>query len=262
MYNNDPIILLVSATVLLFIMVIGTMTIFYNYRKRKNTLLQEQLLLKLNLRDQEIENMHKLETQRQRIYHDLHDNIGSTLAATKLQTNFLKSQVNGDMVQSEVKELEGMVDLAYEQLKEIVWYMAGEKNTIGDLADYAKEYSHSFLGKTDIALHYADELSAPQNYISAELRKDIINTLKELLHNIIKHAEASRVWVTLSQNDSTLTLRVKDDGIGLKADSAGANSNGLKTIEQRIKKHMGTVKMQTADGLETKLTFPLKPTDS
>ncbi len=258
MINNDPIILISSAVIILIIMLVGVVVIFKNYQNRKNQLHQNELKLKLNLQAKEIEQLQALEKQRRRIYNDLHDNIGSTLAAAKLQSNYLKSSHSESDKLEEFVELESMVAQSYEQLKEIVWYMSNDKDRLEDLVEFVKDYSYSFLSKTSVALQFQDSLQTPKTKLSANLRKDVYYSIKELLHNIIKHADANKAWVQMSQDRDQLIVTVRDNGNGIKESKEKINSNGHKSIENRVMDHKGDIQISSTDGLQVTLTFELE----
>ncbi len=259
MIGRDPIILISTAVIILIILLIGIIYIFRNYQNRKNALLKERLELKLNLQSKEIDNLQALEKQRRRIYNDLHDNIGSTLAAAMLQANYLKSTQKDGKDKNELNELEKMIAQSYEQLKEIVWYMSRDKTSLSDLVDFVKEYAYSFLGKTSVALNFKENTLTPHHILSTQLRKDMYYSVKELLHNIIKHSQANRAWVTIMQNEKELIITVRDNGNGIINNKNiyedKINSNGLKSLSTRAKKHNGKISVLVQNGFEVTLTF-------
>ncbi len=151
-----------------------------------------------------------------------------------------------------------MLSQSYEQLKEIVWYMSNDKDRLEDLVEFVKDYSYSFLSKTSVALQFQNSLQTPKTKLSAQLRKDIYYSIKELLHNIIKHADANKAWVQMSQDRNQLVVTVKDNGNGIKESKEKINSNGHKSIENRVMDHKGDIQISSTDGLQVTLTFELE----
>src|SRR5258705_10040727 len=58
--------------------------------------------------------------------------------------------------------------------------------------------------------------------------------LQEALTNIVKHSQASQVWVDLSVEDDQVNLTVQDNGIGFSEEETKSNGIGLKGLRERI----------------------------
>ncbi len=258
MLDKDPIILISSAVIILIIMLIGFVIIIKNYQNRKNQLHQEQLKLKLNLQAKEIEKLQALESERNRIYQDLHDNIGSTMAAAKLQSNYLKSTSPNQNRREELQDLENMIIESYDELKETVWYANSKNDTIGNLSMFIQEYALTFLEKTHIVFQYHENIQNPEKYISAIMRKDIYYSIKEMLHNIIKHSNAHRAWIRLDTDDSYIRIHVQDNGATSTSAPKSANANGMLSIAQRVDSHGGQMHVDDAAGYTIDIALPLE----
>jgi signal transduction histidine kinase len=72
--------------------------------------------------------------------------------------------------------------------------------------------------------------------------------VQESLHNIVKHAHASRVGVTLDCTDEEITLVVEDDGVGFDADGSFPGHMGLKSMRERTIKFGGVTRIESAPG--------------
>ncbi len=258
MHDYDPIILISSAVVTLLVLLVGIIYTFNRYQSRKSLMLQEQLELKLNIQKKEIEKLQALDNERNRIYQDLHDNIGSTLAAAKLQANFLKSVLEKQKDRNELEELEQMIELSYEELKEIVWYANSANDNLGNLSLYIKEYAQTYLEKTPIVFHFNENIQNNDRHVTAGMRRDILYSIKELLHNVIKHSQAKKAWIELDEQKEAIHIAVLDNGQGMIEPQTQANSNGIKSLQKRVEKYNGTLSVKNESGLSVKLIFPLQ----
>ena len=79
--------------------------------------------------------------------------------------------------------------------------------------------------------------------------------LKELVTNILKHAQASRVNVRIFCQNEKLQLQIKDDGIGFK--DQVQQGFGLKGLSERIDKLAGSLTITSTDGVEINIQIPL-----
>src|SRR4029453_6192277 len=87
---------------------------------------------------------------------------------------------------------------------------------------------------------------------------------QEALTNVVRHAQAARVWVQISQNDSGLQLVVQDDGVGFDVRTAtsrtGVNASlGLQGMQERAAALGGSVEIRSrqGNGVEILASFPL-----
>ncbi len=226
------------------------------YHKRKSDLLQNQLQLKVNLQQKEIEKIKELERQRKRIFRDLHDNIGSSLAAAKLETDLMKRHQSE--LQPEILNLEKIIQDSYEGLKKVVWFMNSKNDKISNLAGYLEEYVMDFFEGSPIQAVVSADLAQDHRYISAPLRRDILSIVMELMHNVLKHSQASQVHLDMSADGGYLYTIVEDDGIGVQDEHKSYNSNGLQSIEERIIENKGKLMITSEQGFRVEFHIPLE----
>ena len=88
----------------------------------------------------------------------------------------------------------------------------------------------------------------------------LFRVLQEALTNIVKHAKASKVSVSLDGNDDTLIMKVSDNGIGMpKVRNRKLKSYGLAGIRERIGMLNGEFRIATGDtGTTLTFTIPLE----
>ena len=86
----------------------------------------------------------------------------------------------------------------------------------------------------------------------------MLRIAQEALTNVLKHAAAAQVRVTLSAADNVVCLEVADDGRG--ADLEGRHGRGLANMKTRAKRLGGELLNQSIPpGTQLRLTFPGKP---
>ena len=67
-----------------------------------------------------------------------------------------------------------------------------------------------------------------------EIRRNVFLVVKEALNNILKHAKATAVEITLVRNTDKLNLYIHDNGIGINFDALRQFSNGLNNMKKRM----------------------------
>ncbi|KAA2219123.1 sensor histidine kinase [Maribacter flavus] len=239
---------------LLFGSVIGVLT--YKNTKRKQLLaeqgkiLEEQKVATL-LKDQELATIDAMiegqEKERQRIAHDLHDDLGGLMANVKLHFNSLqeKSISNKQELYDKTNEL---LEEAYQKIRAI----AHEKNSgviakqgllraVNQMADKISQSNRIAVSVQDFGL---------DNRLENSLELNLFRIIQELTTNIIKHSKATMANIHLTNHGDVLNILVEDNGIGFdpKTLKKGKDGMGLKSIDKRISQLEGTFHIESEPG--------------
>jgi signal transduction histidine kinase len=97
----------------------------------------------------------------------------------------------------------------------------------------------------------------PQVHLSSEQRRNIYYAVKEALHNIVKHANATSAEIGVTCANQVLSLKVKDNGCGLPANKNDFNSFGNGIVQMRKRMENSGGKFYMENGVGTTLTFVL-----
>lgn len=89
-----------------------------------------------------------------------------------------------------------------------------------------------------------------------DLRVTLFQIVRELLINVVKHAEASQVNVFITQDATSLSIQVVDDGVGFDLTSC-KEGFGLAYIRQKVKFTGGTIDIQSAPGKGTRVIIEM-----
>jgi signal transduction histidine kinase len=194
--------------------------------------------------------------ERERIAKELHDGIIQSLFAVGMS-------LQGTALMAGNAETSVRIERAVEELDRVIRdlrnYIFGLRP--GILADRQLDQALRALGeqmqartreKVDVRVDAA--LAARLSTRSA----DIVQLTREALSNVARHANATRVSVSLERNGSSAVLKVEDDGVGLKP-GANPNGSGLRNMRERAEGLGGTLDVISAEGKGTTLTiaFPV-----
>jgi signal transduction histidine kinase len=229
--KNITILQLVAAVFLALILLLIIIII-----KRKNKL--QKLLL----------------DQKNEISKDLHDDIGSELSSILINVNLLKNLNPADNQKKLIEKVSNTTSEISQRLNTFVWSLNTEKNTVQDFCEYVKLYSYKFLDGTNIQLNFVDETDEVlKKPLQGNTRKNLFFCIKEALNNVVKHANASQVLVSISAKDKkTLTIIIHDNGDGLL--NSNKFGNGLKNINKRVTCLNGSFETNSSSGFKIKIT--------
>ena len=211
---------------LLFSFMVGGINIYQHDISIKRT--------ELILSQQEVRNLART-SERERIARDLHDLIGHTFSVITLKAELAGKLFDKDIdrARAEILELENISRDALKQIREVVTgYRTSDLNTELAHAKYVLE-------SNEINFEYQfDDIQ-----INDTVNKELAIILKELVTNVLKHAEASKVRAEIKAEESGLVMRVSDNGSGFSKEKV--NGFGLKGISERVDKLSGQVEIES-----------------
>lgn len=229
----------------LFLVAIGVW-IIRNYYKRK---LEKQKIF--------LEKQQAIEKERTRIATDMHDDLGAGLSRIKFlsETIGIKKQQE-QPIEEEITKIREYSHEMIDKMGEIVWALNERNDTLNDLLTYTRAYVMEYLSQNGIRCTVDMPSYSESYFLSGEFRRNVFLSVKEVLHNIIKHAQASQVDMIV-ETEKELTIRINDNGIGFNKDAIRQFSNGLYNIDKRMKDISGRAEFTSTDGTSVSLIAPL-----
>lgn len=180
------------------------------------------------------------EEERRRIACDLHDTIGQTLAAMKYWIEVLIQSKGSDNPEEAMKKLRMFVPILQNSIEETRTIYMGLRPTM--LESIGVVATLRWLRQEFCNLHPNQHveltLDVEENWIPEQLKIVIFRIAQESLNNIAKHSSAEWVDISLERNGDFIRLEIKDDGVGVDADSLLSkmnigNSLGLRSMRER-----------------------------
>jgi signal transduction histidine kinase len=202
----------------------------------------------------------EVERTRQRIARDLHDEIGSSLSSIALSCELLQGKtVLDEKGKAVLARMNCTARQLAESVNELVWAFNPGNDKLDNLLLRMKDAAAELLSLKDIAFTFNFPQEKLPHPISMDFRRNLFLLYKELLHNIIKHSQASRVEISLAKRDGVLRLKVADDGIGFDSAKINGNGNGLNNMKVRAEKLGGRLKLKSLPqgGMEAVLTVKI-----
>jgi len=170
------------------------------------------------------------EQEREKISRDMHDELGAGITRIALLSEIAKREPAADARQ--LDEISGSARQLAHNLREIVWGLNPQNDTFDNLMAHVREYTAGYLDDAGITSRIYFPEHIPDTRISHELRRNICMVLKEALHNIARHAQASHVEMVLKTAQHHFSLYITDNGRGFDAEHAAAG-NGLRNMRMR-----------------------------
>ncbi len=207
------------------------------------------------------------EQERKRIATELHDSIGQSLALTKMKVDEELSLESHEQPVRFLQEIQSQLERLIETAQRLTSDMASPALCEFGLEIAARDWlAREVEKKHQIATCVVDEGKAI--VLDEDTKALLFRAVRELSINVVKHARASNLTVTLGKREDTFEICVADDGIGFDPlDKTGPSTQGgygLFSIRERISHMGGTVIVQSkpTQGTIVKLQLPLSPHES
>ncbi len=212
---------------------------------------------KIMKQKQEFEKQQAIEKERTRIATDMHDDLGAGLSRIKfISQSITNKKMDENIIKTELEKITGYSDEMSEKMGEIVWALNEKNDTLADLVAYCRFYTIEYLSNHTISCKADTPLGLPGTFIAGEIRRNIFLSVKECLHNIVKHSGASSVKFSVELS-SMIKITIHDDGKGIDWNTIRAFSNGIQNIKNRMKDVNGEVIFSNENGTKVVLTIPL-----
>jgi signal transduction histidine kinase/ligand-binding sensor domain-containing protein len=204
----------------------------------------------------ELEREKAIEKERTRISKDMHDEVGASLTRISILTELAKKQQSQSQKSNEIiDKISIIAGDVVDELSEIIWAMNPKNDNLETFAAYIRRYAGTYLESTGLFIKFDFPLNIPSLPMTAEIRRNLFLILKEALHNVVKHAEASNVLLKLLIRDGNLTITIRDDGKGIVLNTTLSKGNGLHNMQFRAMELGGNYNIITGEGSGTEISI-------
>jgi signal transduction histidine kinase/ligand-binding sensor domain-containing protein len=205
-----------------------------------------------------LEQQAALQKERARIAKDIHDDLGADLT----QIAYLGELAQQDSTEpGKVSERIGTISStarqAVKSLDEIVWAVNPRNDTLPHLIDYAGQFAVDYLRPTGIRCRLDFPEQIPAWELSTNLRHNLFLVIKEALHNIVKHAGATEIWLRVDLREDMRKVVVEDNGRGFIQAPDDALADGLRNMRQRIEEIGGECRVESQPQTGTRVILHL-----
>ena len=199
------------------------------------------------------------ERERRHIATEIHDRIGQALAVTKIQLGVLQAEVDSQDLKMKVENIRGVLSqtirdtrtLSFE-LSPPVLYELGLQAALEWLAEIIRRQNGL---KIDVTGDGSDQT------LDAGKRVVLFRTCRELLFNVVKHADARHARVSLRSDGAVIKVKILDDGTGFDPELLQTGYDpfvrgfGLFSIREQLQHQGGTFEIDSGPGRGSAVTI-------
>lgn len=193
--------------------------------------------------------------ERNRISADMHDELGGGMTAIRLMSELAKQRMSASSF-PEIEKISASANDLLGKMNAIIWSMSPANDTLANLVAYIRSYAYDFFESTSIHCIIAVKEDIPLIEMSGIKRRNIFLGLKEALNNVVKHARATEVVITIDF-ENTLLITIQDNGGGMKMEKANQFGNGLNNMRRRMEAIGGAFTITNSNGCTVMLQTAL-----
>jgi len=194
------------------------------------------------------------ETEREHIGRELHDNVNQVLTTVKLYLEMAlhREETKDQFICRSIQLINGSI----KEIRNLSHQLSAPTLGTGSLRDAINALIEMVVSSSGLLIDF-DKRGCCETIIMDQ-KLALYRIVQEQLNNIIKHAEAAKVWISIRQTDTHTILEVKDNGKGFNI-AEKSYGIGLNNIITRAKSFGGNVMIQSAlqKGCTLKVSLPL-----
>ncbi|HSN70628.1 MAG TPA: two-component regulator propeller domain-containing protein [Steroidobacteraceae bacterium] len=197
------------------------------------------------------------EDERSRISRELHDELGQTLTAAKLNLQMLRTTISDRTAGRRLDDAVGMVDGMIRQARDIARGLRPPLLDEAGLVPAIEHYLKSLAARAGTCIEFDANPGVARTPVGLSLT--IFRLVQEAVSNALRHAGAGAIRVTLRDETDALSLVVADDGVGFDVPAARGSAQrgehlGLLGMTERVRNAGGTIEFASAPGAGTRIT--------
>lgn len=203
-----------------------------------------------------LEKQQAIEKERTRIAIDMHDDLGAGLSTIRFLGEKVKRNSFSQVTKEDIDKLQITSTELIDKMNEIIWAINEKNDSLEDLLFYTRSYAVEYCEDNNLECNICLPGKIPVKVVSGEVRRNVFLTVKESLHNIVKHSGANTVAITVDTADS-LSIRISDNGRGFSENGKSTGGNGLRNMQKRMLSIGGDITVENNNGVTINMQVPL-----
>lgn len=202
------------------------------------------------------------ESEKTRIAREVHDELGQTITALKMELVCLVGDISHndhESMANRAKEMRVLIDSIFTSVQRIVTELRPQILDVLGLCDAMDWQSKEYEKRTGIHCHLS--LQREEIKLDSELSTTFFRIFQETLTNVARHANASRIDISFLEKNDQLIYNISDDGKGMDENKVNTRKSiGLLGIRERVLSWGGKTQIESVPGKGTSITVTIPRT--
>jgi two-component system, NarL family, sensor histidine kinase UhpB len=217
----------------------------------------EMAVYQSSLRELASRLVHTQEMERKEISRELHDEIGQSLTAIKINLSEIEKDIPQEIkprIRMRISESDSLIDVMLDQIHELSLDlhpgMLDDLGMMPTLLWYGKRFTRR------VGVDVTIDSNVPRERMDFDSEMNLFRIVQEALTNVAKHAKAKKVLIRMNLEQSQLKVTITDDGGGFEAkdrDDDRTGRMGLTGMRERVNILKGSLEIDSEPGCGTRL---------
>ncbi len=202
-----------------------------------------------------------LADERTRIARDLHDDLGTALTGLALQVDVLRRTAHdGPALGERLADSAARIRALAQHMREVVWTVNPRCDTVSSFASFLEQQAGQFHKADGLRCRLELPEDIPALPLDGQTRHELALAVREAIANVVRHAAASEIVLSLEVTPDQLLVRIADNGRGFRAAEGQSSGQGLANMHARMERIGGRCEWRSTPGAGTtiELHVPLK----
>ena len=197
----------------------------------------------------------RLQSIRNNIASDLHDDIGSTLNSISIYSEVAKQQAGKDLPALELIGQNSRKII--ESMSDIVWTINPENDSFEKIIARMRSFAHNLLKAKQVEYSFEADEKLNSLQLPMQVRKNFYLIYKEAINNLVKYSQASKAEISVYERNNAIVMSIRDNGVGIPA-HPDYQGNGLMNMKRRAGEIHADLTIASENGDGTRIELRLK----
>jgi signal transduction histidine kinase len=200
--------------------------------------------------------MEAKDKERNRIAQQIHDEIGTGLTSIRLHSEIAERR-EGREWKPDFTLISTTTNRLLDKMNEILWTMNSHNDSLANLVAYLRHQIVEYFEPHHIDLRLIIPDNLPDMEISSTIRRNILVSVKEALHNIVSITHGNRVEIEFIA-DQQFTIIIRDNGLALPSPEDRSAGNGIRNLDERLRAVGGAYSVTEGKNSTQQLQVPIR----
>lgn len=234
------------------LMILGVLlaySFYKRYRLKQQARLQQEIQKQQEIATRAI--IEAEEKERKRIAGDLHDGVGQMMSAAKMNLSAIEHAISffNEEQKNNFEKVVTLIDDSCKEVRNVSHNMMPNALIKSGLASAVREFTDK-INKNSLNINLSTE--GLDHRFDANTETVLYRIIQECVNNVIKHAQASELDISLIRDEEGISATIEDNGRGFEAtNTSGFKGIGLQNIKSRVEFLKGSVEWNSAPGSGT-----------
>ncbi|MBK7761897.1 MAG: hypothetical protein IPI46_00805 [Bacteroidetes bacterium] len=211
------------------------------------------------LYDYRIRQIRKIDSFRNKLSRDLHDDIGSTLSSINILSRTAQrsaQQVGDEKTNSSLHKINERSQRLLSNMSDIIWNINPSNDSVDEMMSRIREYATTLMEAKEIDCKFnftaKKTLKLPMN-----IKSNLYLICKEAINNLSKYSDCTQAIISLAVDEKLILLSVEDNGNGFDLEKV-THMGGLRNMQHRANEMNGILNIHSDIGKGTKVNLTIR----